>query len=93
MLKVPPDTVTSPSTKLVEASDRVKLIVAVAPEAKLVLVVETTTVGGVVSVKPMLTELLASLPSSLALAAASVKAPVATLTVPVPVAALVKVAV
>lgn len=89
---VPPVTVTSARVKFVEASDNMNVICADSPGCKLVRDEVTDTVGGVVFNKPILTELLASLPSALALADASVKAPLATLTVPVPVAPLVKVA-
>jgi hypothetical protein len=86
----PPVTLTSPLVKFVEASDKVNVICVDSPGNKLARDEVTATVGGMD--KAMLTELLASLPSSLALAAASVNAPLATLTVPVPVAPLVKVA-
>lgn len=48
----------------------------------------TVKVGGVLSVKAMLTVLFASLPSWLALPAAFVKTPLATLTEPVTVESL-----
>ena len=96
---VPPVTVTSATVKFVEGSDKVKLMFAILLGSKLTLLEDTETVGGVVSVLPplppvnaMLTVLLASLPSWLVLPAASENAALATLTVPVPVAPLVKVA-
>ena len=82
---VPPETVTSEATKLVDASLRVKVNVAVLPTAKLVLLLETEMVGGVVSTNvftAMVTVLLASEPSTLALPAASVNTPLAILTTP-----------
>ena len=85
--RVPPTTVTSPMLKSVLASLRAKLMVAVSPVASVVLLLVTMTVGGLVSPAgpgaasaPMLraTALLASAPSWLKLAAASLKVLLAT---------------
>ena len=85
---VPLETVTSEATKLVDASLRVKVSDAVSPAAKLVLLLDTAMVGGIVSTNmftDMVTVLLASEPSTLALPAASVNTPLATLTTPLAV--------
>ena len=93
LLSVPPITVTSPTLKSVLVSDRLKLMVAVSPRARLFLLALTITVGGTVSVGaggvtlpppmvgvPMLSDtvLLVSAPSALKLPAASENAPLAT---------------
>ena len=72
----------SPSVKLLLASDRVKLMVAVCPTSRSTLSVLTMTVGGVTS-RLKLTLLLASAPSWLLLPAASVKRLLSTLTLAV----------
>ena len=90
---------TSLEVKLEEASLSAKVMVAEPPEVSPDALVETAMVGAVVSattvLTDMVTELFASEPSELALPAASVKTPLATLTTPLVVllAAGVKVAV
>ena len=82
----PPLTVTSLETKLEDASLSVKEMAAVLPEVKLEVLDEAAMVGGVVSAATvltvMVTVLLASEPSVLALPAASVNLPLETLTEP-----------
>ena len=78
---VPPVTVTSEATKLVDASLRVKVSVAVSPAMRLDLLLVTAIVGIRVSTAKV-TVLFASAPSALALPAASVNTPLATLTTP-----------
>ena len=46
---VPPETVTSPTAKLVEASERVKVMVAVSPALRELTLLVMATVGGRVS--------------------------------------------
>ena len=79
--KVPPDTVMSPTTKSVAASDRVNVIVAVSPAFRVVLSLEIAMVGRMVSTV-MVIVLLASAPSALALPAALVNVLLATETTP-----------
>ena len=78
---VPPVTVTSEATKLVEASLRVKVRVVVSPAIRLLLLALKAIVGTTVSTERVMA-LFASEPSALALPAASVNTPLATLTVP-----------
>ena len=81
---VPPETVTSAATKLVEASLSVKVRVVVSPVIRLVLLALNAIVGTTVSTAKVMV-LFVSEPSALALPAASGKTPLATLTVPVAV--------
>ncbi len=86
LLSVPPETVISLRLKFVDASESVKVRVAVSPTVKLLSLVVIAMVGGVVSATTvftvMVTVLSASLPSALALLAASVKVLLATETTP-----------
>ena len=79
---VPPETVTSEATKLVDASLRVKVNVAVSPTAKLVLLLDTAMVGGVVSTN-VFTDIDKDIGTVLAFPAASVNTPLYILTVAV----------
>ena len=78
--KVPPATVMSDATKLVEASLSVKVKVAVSPPCRLDLLLETAMVGTRVSTARVMV-LFVSEPSALVFPAASVKTPLAMLTV------------
>ena len=80
----PPETVTSATVNVVDASLRVKVIVVVSPAIKLVLFALTERVGAAVSTA-IETKLLASDPSVFKLPAASVKIPLGKLTVPLAV--------
>ena len=71
--RVPPETETSPSVKSVDASESVKVSVAVSPALRDDTSDETATVGLTVSTERV-RELLASEPSWLVLPAASEKA-------------------
>ena len=85
---VPPETVTSPTTKLEDDSLNVNVMVAVCEADRLVALDETAMVGAVVSatvLTVMVTVLLVSDPSALTLPAASENTPFAMLTVPVAV--------
>ena len=90
---VPPVMVMSEAVKVVEASLKVNVNVAVSPSFKFVLMVLKAMVGTTVSTARA-SVLLASEPSVLALPAESVKTPLVTLTMPLAVllAAGVKVA-
>ena len=68
---------TSATVKSVEASERVKVMVAVSPAFRAVTLLEMAIVGRMVSTVRV-TELLASAPSLLVLPAASEKVPEAT---------------
>ena len=81
---VPPVTVTSEATKLVEASLRVKVREVVSPAIRLVLVELKAIVGTTVSTAKVI-KLFVSAPSALALPAVSVKTPLATLITPLAV--------
>ena len=82
--KVPPVTVMSDATKLVDASLSVKVKVAVSPPCRLDLLLATAMVGSRVSTV-RISKLLASEPSALAFPAASMKASLATLITPLAV--------
>ena len=77
----PPLTVTSSTLKSVEASDRVKVILAVSSTPRVSSSLTMVTVGGAKVFTFMVTEA----PVVLALPAASVKAPAATVTIPLSV--------
>ena len=82
---VPPETVTSPTTKLEDDSLNVNVMVAVCEADRLVALDETAMVGAVVSatvLTVMVTVLLVSDPSALTLPAASEKTPFAILITP-----------
>ena len=83
---MPPVTVTSLEVKLDETSLSAKVMVAELPAVSPDALLETAMVGGVVSAGTVLTVivtvLLVSEPSALALPAASVKTPLATRTTP-----------
>ena len=70
--RVPPVAVTSPTTKLVEASERVKEMVAVSPALRELTLLVMAIVGRMVSTVRV-TVLFASAPSLLVLPAASEK--------------------
>ena len=75
---MPPETVISDSTKFVDASERVKVIVAVSLAVRLLSSDEMAIVGGVVSAGTVLTERERMLLAVLGLLAASVKVLLAT---------------
>ena len=77
LLSVPPVAATSAEVKVMEASERVKVIVAVSPALRALTLLEMATVGRMVSTVRV-TVLLASAPSLLVLPAASLKVPDAT---------------
>ena len=78
---VPPVTVTSPASKVVDSSLSVNVIVADSPLLSVALLLAMATVGATVS-----TEITgASVPAVLSLPAASVNRPAATDTVPLAV--------
>ena len=80
--KVPPETETSPTAKLEDASLRVNVKVVVSPAIKLVALAVTEMLGGVVSagnVTVKVTLLFASAPSSLKIPSASENLPLPTL--------------
>ena len=79
--KVPPITVMSDATKLVDASLKVKVKVAESPPCRVDLLLATAMVGSRVSTVRV-SKLLASEPSALAFPAASMKASLATQIVP-----------
>ena len=78
---VPPATVTSAAVNVVEASLKVKVRVVVSPAIRLVLLADKAIVGVTVSTAKVMV-LLVSEPSALVFPAASVKTPLAMLTVP-----------
>ena len=84
LLSVPPVTVTSDCVKSVLASDRRKVMVAVSPAFKALLLLLMAIVGSAVSTV-MVTVLLASEPSALKLPAESLNMLEATLTTPLAV--------
>ena len=83
---VPPETVTSPTTKLDDDSLKVNVMLAVCEADRLVALDETAMVGAIVSagtvLTVMVTVLLVSEPSALTLPAASEKTPFAMLITP-----------
>ena len=82
--RAPPVTVKSAAVNVVEVSLSVKVRVVVSPVIRLVLLALNAIVGTTVSTAKVMV-LFVSEPSALALPAASVKTPLATLTVPVAV--------
>ena len=83
---VPPETVTSPTTKLEDDSLNMKVMMAVCEAVRLVELEVTAIVGAIVSagtvLTVMVTVLLVSEPSALTLPAASEKTPFAMLITP-----------
>ena len=83
---VPPEAVTSPTTKLDDDSLKVNVMLAVCEADRLVALDETAMVGAIVSagtvLTVMVTVLLVSEPSALTLPAASEKTPFAILITP-----------
>ena len=79
--KVPPETETSPTAKLEDASLRVNVKVVVSPAIRLVALAVTEMLGSVVSTARLIL-LFVSKPSALAFPAASEKTPLGMLTTP-----------